>query len=224
MNIATPAFDHASFSKNWERLLKHHIAEQFFAAVVDEATKAKLISDEHFTVDGTLLQAWASLKSVKPRDGDQGPPAAGGKNVDVDFRGQRRTNETHVSTTDPEARIARKGRGQEARLCFGGHVLMENRNGLVLDVLVTQANGTAERDATLVMLDRRKGGRASRSGLTRATTRTPSSKRCASARLRRTSPNTRRGEEALSTGARHSTKATASVSACGSVSRRSSAG
>lgn len=159
MNIASPAFDHASFSKNRERLLKHHIAEQFFAAVVDEATKAKLISDDHFTVDGTLLQAWASLKSVKPRDDDQGPPAAGGKNVDVDFHGQRRTNETHVSTTDPEARIARKGRGQEARLCFGGHVLMENRNGLVLDVLVTQANGTAERDATLVMLDRRRGPR-----------------------------------------------------------------
>ena len=158
MNIATPAFDHASFSKNRERLIQHQVAEQFFAAVVDEATKAKLTSDDHFTVDGTLLQAWASLKSVKPRDDDQSPPA-GGKNADVDFHGQRRTNETHVSKTDPEARIARKGRGQEARLCFGGHVLMENRNGLVLDVLVTQASGTAERDATLVMLDRRKGPR-----------------------------------------------------------------
>ena len=158
MNIATPAFDHASFSKNRERLIQHQVAEQFFAAVVEEATKAKLTSDDHFTVDGTLLQAWASLKSVKPRDDDQSPPA-GGKNADVDFHGQRRTNETHRSTTDPEARIARKGRGQEARLCFGGHVLMENRNGLVLDVLVTQASGTAERDATLVMLDRRKGPR-----------------------------------------------------------------
>ena len=159
MNIATPAFDHASFSKNRERLIKHEIAEQFFAAVVEEATKAKLTSDDHFTVDGTLLHAWASLKSVKPRDDDQSPPAAGGKNADVDFHGQRRTNDTHRSTTDPEARIARKGRGQEARLCFGGHVLMENRNGLVLDVLVTQASGTAERDATLVMLDRRRGPR-----------------------------------------------------------------
>jgi hypothetical protein len=106
-----------------------------------------------------LLQAWASLKSVKPRDDDQPPPTSGGKNADVDFHGQRRTNDTHVSTTDPEARIARKGRGQEARLCFGGHVLMENRNGLVLDVLVTQASGTAERDAALLMLDRRKGRR-----------------------------------------------------------------
>lgn len=159
MNIASPAFDHASFSKNRERLLKHHIAEQFFAAVVDEATRAKLISDDHFTVDGTLLQAWASLKSVKPRDDDQPPRGTGGKNADVDFHGQRRTNETHRSTTDPEARIARKGRGQEARLCFGGHVLMENRNGLVLDVLVTQTSGTAEREAALVMLDRRRGPR-----------------------------------------------------------------
>lgn len=158
MNIATPAFDHASFSKNRERLIKHHVAEQFFAAVVEEAARAKLTSDDHFTVDGTLLQAWASLKSVKPRDDDQ-PPAAGGRNADVDFHGQRRTNETHRSTTDPEARIARKGRGQEAKLCFSGHVLMENRNGLVLDVLVSQANGTAERDAALLMLDRRRGPR-----------------------------------------------------------------
>lgn len=159
MNIATPAFDHASFSKNRERLISHRIAEQFFAAVMDEATKAKLTSDDHFTVDGTLLQAWASLKSVKPRDDDQPPPSAGGRNPEVDFHGQRRTNETHRSTTDAEARIARKGRGQEAKLCFGGHVLMENRNGLVVDVLVTQATGTAERDAALVMLDRRKGAR-----------------------------------------------------------------
>ena len=159
MNIATPAFDHASFSKNRERLINHRVAEQFFAAVVEEATRAKLTSDDHFTVDGTLLQAWASLKSVKPRDDDQPPPAAGGRNADVDFHGQRRTNETHRSTTDPEARIARKGRGQEAKLCFSGHVLMENRNGLVLDVLVSQANGTAERDAALLMLDRRRGPR-----------------------------------------------------------------
>ena len=159
MNIATPAFDHASFSKNRERLIKHQIAEQFFAAVVEEATRAKLTSDDHFTVDGTLLQAWASLKSVKPRDDDELPPSAGGRNADVDFHGQRRTNETHRSTTDPEARIARKGRGQEAKLCFSGHVLMENRNGLVLDVLVSQASGTAERDAALLMLDRRRGPR-----------------------------------------------------------------
>ena len=155
MNIATPAFDHTSFSKNRDRLIRHQIAEHFFAAVMAEATRAKLISEDHFTVDGTLLQAWASLKSVKPRDDDQPPPASG-KNQDVDFQGQRRTNETHRSTTDPEARIARKGLGQEAKLCFSGHVLMENRNGLVCDVLVRQASGTAERDAALLMLDRRK--------------------------------------------------------------------
>jgi transposase len=225
MNIATPAFDHASFSKNRERLIKHAVAEQFFAAVMDEATKAKLISDDHFTVDGTLLQAWAALKSVKPRDDDRVPPASGGKNADIDFHGQRRTNETHVSTTDPEARIARKGRGQEARLCFGGHVLMENRNGLVLDVLVTQASGTAEptprSSCSTVAKDH---GSESPWARTKATTRVPSSKNYASARSPRTSPSTRRSGEAPSMGGRRSTTATGLASECASASRRSSAG
>src|SRR3990172_460272 len=112
------------------------------------------------TVDGTLLQAWASLKSVRPReDDDLSPPAAGGRNRDVDFRGQRRSNQTHVSATDAEARLARKGDGQETRLCFAGHVLMENRNGLVVDLLLTQATGRAEREAALRLLDRRRGRR-----------------------------------------------------------------
>ena len=159
LNITDPAFDHASFSKNRERLLRHDVASQFFAAVVEEAKVRRLVSDEHFTVDGTLLQAWASLKSVKRRDDDQLPPTRGARNPDVDFHGQRRTNETHVSTTDPEARLARKGRGQETRLCFAGHVLMENRNGLVVDVLVTQASGTAEREAAITMLDRHRRSR-----------------------------------------------------------------
>ena len=157
LNIADPAFDHATFSKNRERLLKHAVAEQFLAAVTREAQRRRLISDDHFTVDGTLLQAWASLKSVRPRDeGD--PPAAqgGGRNPDVDFHGQQRTNGTHVSRTDPEARLARKGRGQETRLCYAGHLLMENRHGLILDIHVSQASGTAERDAALRMLDRRR--------------------------------------------------------------------
>ena len=114
-----------------------------------------MLSSDHFTVDGTLLQAWASLKSVHPRDGDSPPPASGGRNPDVDFRGQRRRNETHVSTTDPEARLARKGDGQETRLCFAGHVLMENRNGLIVDLTLTQATGTAEREAARELLERR---------------------------------------------------------------------
>jgi transposase len=156
LNISDRAFDHATFSKNRERLLKHAVAELFLAAVTQEAQRRQLISDDHFTVDGTLLQAWASLKSVRPRDAGDPPSQGGGRNPDVDFHGQQRTNDTHVSRTDPEARLARKGRGQETRLCYAGHVLMENRHGLILDVHVSQATGTAERDAALMMLDRRR--------------------------------------------------------------------
>jgi transposase len=156
LNITDRAFDHATFSKNRERLLKHAVAEQFLAAVTQEAQRRRLISDDHFTVDGTLLQAWASLKSVRPRDTADPPGQGGGRNPDVDFHGQQRRNDTHVSRTDPEARLARKGKGQETRLCYAGHVLMENRHGLILDVHVSQATGTAERDAALVMLDRRR--------------------------------------------------------------------
>lgn len=155
LNIDDPAFDHSTFAKNQERFMREGIANDVLAAVTLEARRRHLISEDHFTVDGTLLEAWASLKSVQPRD--QEPPAGGGgfKNPDVDFRGTKRSNETHVSRTDPEARLARKGNGKETRVCFAGHVLMENRNGLILDVLVTQATGTAEREAALVMLDRR---------------------------------------------------------------------
>jgi transposase len=157
LNITDPAFDHSTFSKNRKRLLEQGLAESLLGEVVREARKRRLVSEDHFSVDGTLLQAWASQKSVRPRD-EQEPPAggSGGRNTEVDFHGQRRTNDTHASTTDPEAMLARKGRGQEARLSFAGHLLMENRNGLILDVLVTQATGTAEREAALVMLDRRR--------------------------------------------------------------------
>lgn len=156
LNITDPAFDHSTFSKNRQRLLEKELAEALLGEVVREARRRKLVSEDHFTVDGTLLQAWASLKSVRPRDEEEPPTGGPGKNPDVDFRGERRANETHVSATDPEARLARKGRGQEARLCYAGHILMENRNGLILDVLVTQATGTAEREAALVLLDRRQ--------------------------------------------------------------------
>jgi transposase len=155
LNISDRAFDHTTFSKNRKRLLEHAVAAQFLAAVTQEAQRRQLLSDEHFTVDGTLLQAWASLKSVRPRDDGDPPAPGGGRNRDVDFHGQARTNDTHVSRTDPEARLARKGKGQETRLCYAGHVLMENRHGLILDVHVNHASGTAERDAALVMLDRR---------------------------------------------------------------------
>lgn len=157
LNITDPAFDHSTFSKNRKRLLQHELAEALLGEVVREARKRRLISEEHFSVDGTLLQAWASQKSVRPRD-EQGPPpgGGGGRNPEVDFHGEQRTNQTHASTTDPEALFARKGRGQEARLSYSGHILMENRNGLILDLLVTQATGSAEREAALVMLDRRR--------------------------------------------------------------------
>ena len=157
LNIVDPAFDASTFSKNRERLLQHQVARGFLGAVLAEARRRKLLSEDHFTVDGTLLEAWASLKSFRPKDGGSQPPATGEKNPSVDFRGERRTNATHESTTDSEARLARKGVGKEAKLCFAGHVLMENRNGLVVDVTVTEATGTAEREAALDMLEKVPG-------------------------------------------------------------------
>jgi transposase len=156
LNISDPAFHPTTFSKNRETLLKHDVARQFFAAVLEEARKQRLLSEDHFTVDGTLLEAWASLKSVRPRDEDDDSRGKGNgfKNPDVDYRGEKRRNETHASTTDPEAQLARKGPGKEAKLSYMGHVLMENRNGLVVDLMLTQATGNAEREAALRMLDR----------------------------------------------------------------------
>lgn len=154
LTITEPAFDATSFTKNRQRLLDQEIAVGVLAEVVREARRRKLISDDHFSVDGTLLQAWASLKSVRPRD-DEPPQGGAGRNPDVDFKGQQRTNATHVSRTDPQARLARKGNGQETRLCYAGHLLTENRNGLILGVLVTEATGTAERDAAIRLLDER---------------------------------------------------------------------
>lgn len=152
LNIMDPAFDHSVFAKNKERLLQHAVAREFFSAIVEEARRRQLLSEEHFTVDGTLLEAWASMKSVRLKEDRGDPPGEAGRNPEVDFRGERRRNTTHASTTDPQARLARKGPGREARLCFAGHVLMENRQGLVVDVQVTAASGTAERDTALDML------------------------------------------------------------------------
>jgi hypothetical protein len=153
LNIIDPAFDASTFSKNKERLLEHQVAKEFLAAVLEEAKRRKLLSEDHFTVDGTLLESWASLKSFRPKDGGKGTSGPEEKNPSVDFHGEKRSNDTHQSTTDPEARLAKKGRGKEAKLCFTGHVLMENRNGLVVDVSLTHATGTAERDTALDMLE-----------------------------------------------------------------------
>jgi len=156
LNIMDPAFDPSTFSKNKTRLLDHEVSGQFFQEVLAEAQRRNLLSDEHFTVDGTLLESWASLKSFRPKDG-QGPTRGGGRNPEVDFHGEERKNDSHASTTDPEARLARKGPGKEAKLCFAGHVLMENRNGLAVGVLVTQATGRAERQAAVNLLSRLRG-------------------------------------------------------------------
>ncbi len=121
--------------------------------VVREARRRRLLSADHFTVDGTLLEAWASHKSYRPRD-EPGPPKGGGRNRDADFQGERRSHETHESTTDPEARLYRKGKQQDAQLCYLGHALTENRHGLVVDVELTEADGYAEREAALAMLER----------------------------------------------------------------------
>jgi transposase len=144
INIMDPAFDASSFSKNKERLLEHQVANEFLRAVISEARRRKLLSEDHFTVDGTLLEAWASLKSFRPKDGGR-TTGSDSNNPSIDFHGEHRTNDSHQSTTDPESRLARKGKGKEAKLCLAGHALMENRNGLVVDVIVNRATGTAER-------------------------------------------------------------------------------
>ena len=140
-----------TFTKNRDRLLDGDIAAAFFDAVLIHADTERLLSDEHFTVDGTLLEAWASQKSFRPRDQD--PPASGGGNPTVNFHGQRRTNATHQSTTDPDARLYKKARGREARLGYLGHVLMEHRSGLIVKTMVTPADGHGERDAAVVMVE-----------------------------------------------------------------------
>lgn len=151
LSMNEAAWNHAVFSKNRERLLEGEIANEFFAVVVEQARAMRLLSDEHFTVDGTLIEAWASHKSFQPKhDKDE---LGGGD----DFHGNKRRNDTHESKTDPEARLFRKGRGKEAKLCYIGHVLTENRNGLVVDVALTAADGRAEREAGLAMAGRLPG-------------------------------------------------------------------
>jgi transposase len=151
--IDARAFDATTFSKNRRRLLEHEIADRFFAAVVAQAKLRRYVSSDHFSVDGTLLEAWASHKSFQPKDGPStamGP----GRNAEVSFHGQRRSNATHASTTDPEARMARKSNATAAKLSYAGHLLMEHRNALLVDIELTEANGYAERDTALEMLAR----------------------------------------------------------------------
>jgi len=154
IGVDDAAWDHSTFSKNRDRLLEGDIAAKFLAAVLAQPRVKRLLSSEHFSVDGTLIEAWASMKSFKPRDGSgDEPPTGGGRNAEADFHGERRSNATHASATDPDARLYRKGPGKEARLCFIGHGLMENRSGLLVDACLSEADGHAERVAALHMIE-----------------------------------------------------------------------
>jgi len=153
------SFDHSTFSRNRQRLLAHAVAGEFFRAVVEQARGLKLLSDEHFTVDGTLVEAWASLKSFKRKDAGPSEPPDDPGNPTVNFHGERRSNATHQSTTDPEAQLAKKGAGKEAKLCYSANALMENRHALLVDFQVEPADGYAERRAAIAMVDERLPGR-----------------------------------------------------------------
>lgn len=152
LGIDDPVWDATTFTKNRDRLLEGEVAPQFLAAVLAQPKVKRLLSSDHFSVDGTLLEAWASVKSFRPKDGSGDPPAPG-RNGERDFHGERRANDTHASTTDGDARLFRKGPGKEARLCFMGHALMENRHGLVVGAMATRASGHAERLAALRLIE-----------------------------------------------------------------------
>lgn len=149
MNLDAPGWDHSTFRKNRDRLIEVDIARRLMLAVVEQARGKDLVSEEHFSVDGTLIEAWASHKSFRPKDEE--PPAGGGRNPEVDFHGERLNNDTHASRTDPESRLYRKAK--DAKLCYAGHALMEKRNGFVVEGQTSQATGTAETDAALAMVN-----------------------------------------------------------------------
>src|SRR5467141_3008226 len=154
LGMTDPVWDHSTFSKNRDRLLDGEIAAKFLTAVLAQPRIKRLLSSEHFSVDGTLIEAWASMKSFKPREPPIGSDSGGGgRNAPADFRGEKRSNQTHQSTTDPDARLYRKGPGMEAKLCFIGHGLMENRSGLIVDARLTRVSGHAERLAALDMIE-----------------------------------------------------------------------
>src|SRR5436190_1424911 len=152
LSIEAPVWDVTVFTKNRDRLLEGDIAHRFLQAILVDPQVKRLLSNEHFSVDGTLIEAWASMKSFRPRD-DSGEPPGPGRNGERDFHGEKRSNETHASTTDPDARLYKKAEGQAAKLCHMGHVLIENRHGLVIEATITCATGTAEREAAVAMIE-----------------------------------------------------------------------
>jgi transposase len=157
LNLDEEVWDATTFTKNRDRLLEAEVAKEFLGQVVARARITGLTSDEHFTVDGTLLEAWAGAKSFQRKDGKTLPPPDDPGNPTVNFHGEKRSNQTHASKTDPDAKLARKGAGKEAKLSYSGNLLVENRNGLIVNAEVFEANGTAERDAALIMLERIPG-------------------------------------------------------------------
>jgi transposase len=157
LGVDDAVWDHSTFSKNRDRLLDADVAGKFLEAVLRHPKVKRFLSDEHFSVDGTLVEAWASMKSLRAKDGSDEPPAPG-RNGERDFHGEKRANDTHASTTDPDAKLYKKARGREAKLCFMGHALIENRHGLVVQADATAATGTAEREAALAMIDRQAPG------------------------------------------------------------------
>jgi transposase len=159
LGVDDPVWDHSTFSKNRDRLLEGEIAAKFLAAVLAQPKVKRLLSSEHFSVDGTLIEAWASIKSFRRKDGSDNDSQGPGRNAERSFHEEKRSNETHQSTTDPQARLYKKGDGQPAKLCYMGHALMENRHGLAVGGGVSQATGTAERDKALKLVDGCRGRR-----------------------------------------------------------------
>jgi transposase len=206
LNLDEEVWDPTVFTKNRDRLLEAAVAKQFLGQVVEQARAKGLTSDEHFTVDGTLLEAWAGAKSFQRKDGTNPPPSDDPGNPTVNFHGEKRSNQTHASKTDPEAKLARKGEGKEAKLSYSGNLLVENRNGLIVNAMVWEASGTAERDTALAMLEQLAGTKRVTVAATKALTPPTSSANVAS------------------TGGRRVMQATASAKRNGSESRNVSAG
>jgi hypothetical protein len=228
LNMDDPVWDVTVFTKNRQRLLAGDIADAFFAAVLKQARSRDLLSDEHFTVDGTLLEAWAGQKSFRRVDDNHQPPINGtgeGSNPTVNFHREKRSNQTHCSTTDPDAMLSRKSRGGGAVLAYRGHLLTENRNGLMVSTLTTRAYGSAERDAALLMAEAlHLAHTASHSERTRVTTPTTSSPNCVIWRLPHTSRRMTRIAAAPWMSAQHAMRGTKSVRRNTNESKKCSAG
>ena len=216
-------WDHSTFSKNRDRLLEGEVAHRFFDEVLAQARKAGVLSKEHFSVDGTLIEVLASHKSYRPKDED-GPPGGCGRNPSVDFRGEKRSRDTHESKTDPDALLFKKSKGAASRLSYMGHVLMENRNGLVVKATVSQATGTAEREAAVGLVDALGGGVVSRWARTKTTIPRASWKTCVKCGSRRTWPRMTPTVRRLLTNVPPGTRVTGSARTNASVSRNALAG